>query len=350
MAEKNKKSNFFKEAFKSIKDLDKYEDFALETPKVSFKYFIKLILVFVVIISFFYTFKIVDNCKNVYATMKEKLPEFSYSNGTLNMETEDPIIIDDYSETFGKILIDTNSTELTEYQDRIQKENISLVVLKNKCVVISNSTLGQVEYNYLALASSCNINEFTKQSAIEYFESLNIVSMCASLYFIIFIYLFIVYFISIFMDILILWVLTYLVSKLSKLNLKAAPSFSVAVHAITLSLVLNIAYIILNLLTGINVKYFGLMYNLISYIYVIVAVLMIKTDFINRQIELMKLANEQEKVKAELEKEKEKEKKDKEEKENKPEKKEKKKEKKEKEKDEGQIDGTVNPSTIQESK
>lgn len=110
------------------------------------------------------------------------------------------------------------------------------------------------------------------------------------------------------------------------------------------------AYVILNLLTGINVKYFGLMYNLISYIYVIVAVLMIKTDFINRQIELMKLANEQEKVKAELEKEKEKEKKDKEEKENKPEKKEKKKEKKEKEKDEGQIDGTVNPSTIQESK
>ena len=70
MAEKNKKSNFFKEAFKSIKDLDKYEDFALETPKVSFKYFIKLILVFVVIISFFYTLKIVDNCKNVYSTMK----------------------------------------------------------------------------------------------------------------------------------------------------------------------------------------------------------------------------------------------------------------------------------------
>lgn len=346
MAEKNKKSNFFKEAFKSIKDLDKYEDFALETPKVSFKYFAKLVLAFAVIVSFFYTFKIVDNCKNVYATMKEKLPEFSYSNGTLSMETDETIVIDDYSETFGKILIDTNSTELTEYQDKIKKENISLVVLKDKCVVISNSTLGQVEYNYLALVSSCNINEFTKQSAIEYFESLNIVSMCASLYFIIFVYLFIVYFISIFMDILILWILAYLVSKLSRLNLKAAPSFSVAVHAITLSLVLNIIYIILNLLFGINVKYFGLMYNLISYIYVIVAVLMIKTDFINRQIELMKLANEQEKVKAELEKEKEK--KEQEEKENKPEKKEKKKEKKEK--DEGEIDGTVNPSTIQEGK
>ena len=151
MAEKNKKSNFFKEAFKSIKDLDKYEDFALETPKVSFKYFIKLILVFVVIISFFYTFKIVDNCKNVYATMKEKLPEFSYSNGTLNMETEDPIIIDDYSETFGKILIDTNSTELTEYQDRIQKENISSIQLRLIPNITKTLSLGSKSFLFFRI-------------------------------------------------------------------------------------------------------------------------------------------------------------------------------------------------------
>ena len=42
------------------------------------------------------------------------------------------------------------------------------------------------------------------------------------------------------------------------------------------------------------------MYSTISYIYVIVAILMIKTDFINRQKELIKLAEEQEKIKEEL--------------------------------------------------
>ena len=32
--EKNKKTNFFKQAYSSIKDLDKYEDFAIEQPKL----------------------------------------------------------------------------------------------------------------------------------------------------------------------------------------------------------------------------------------------------------------------------------------------------------------------------
>ena len=38
--ESNKKNNFFKSALKSIKDLDKYEDFAVEQPKLAFKYFV----------------------------------------------------------------------------------------------------------------------------------------------------------------------------------------------------------------------------------------------------------------------------------------------------------------------
>ena len=42
------------------------------------------------------------------------------------------------------------------------------------------------------------------------------------------------------------------------------------------------------------------MYSTISYIYVIVAILMIKTDFIQRQMELIKLAQEQEKVREEM--------------------------------------------------
>lgn len=79
------------------------------------------------------------------------------------------------------------------------------------------------------------------------------------------------------------------------------------------------------------------MYTTISYIYVIVAVLMIKTDFITRQLELMKIAQEQEKIKEELEKQKE-------EKEKKP------KEKKKQKEDDGELEGGVNPSVIQENK
>ena len=54
--ENNKKTNFFKEAIKSIKDLDKYEDFALEIPSKAFKYLVKLVAIFCAVICIFYTF------------------------------------------------------------------------------------------------------------------------------------------------------------------------------------------------------------------------------------------------------------------------------------------------------
>ena len=38
MPEETSKNNFFKDFLKSIKDLDKYEDFAIEMPKKAFKY------------------------------------------------------------------------------------------------------------------------------------------------------------------------------------------------------------------------------------------------------------------------------------------------------------------------
>ena len=65
---------------------------------------------------------------------------------------------------------------------------------------------------------------------------------------------------------------------------------------------MHLIYIIVNLFTGFRINNFQFMYNTISYIYVIVAILMIKTDFIQRQIELMKLAEEQEKVREEIRK------------------------------------------------
>lgn len=302
----NKKTNFFKEAFKSIKDLDKYEDFALETPGKAFKYFIKLIAVLCIIVSIFYTYKIVDNMNKVYSDLKDKMPDFSYSQGNLAMVSEEPVIIEDYKDTFGKIIIDTSITgnEIEKYD----AEKSGILILKDKCIILANETMGQVSYKYDDMAKKYNITDFTKQDVVNYVEGMNIVSIYLSVYFVIFIYLYIIYFIAIFIDVLLLSVLAFVISMISRIKLKYAPAFSIAIHSITLPVLLNLIYIVVNLLTGFRVKYFQLMYNTISYIYVIVAILMIKTDFINRQVELMKLAEEQGKVKEEIRKKEEKQK------------------------------------------
>jgi len=293
--ETSKKNNFFRDVLKSIKDLDKYEDYALELPKSAFKYLFKLVLLFCTIICIFYTYQIVQNMNEIYTNLKDKLPDFSYKDGILNVHSEEPIVIEDYTDVFGKVIIDTNGN-VEDYE----KEN-GILLLKDKCIFLANNGMGQVVYNYEEIAKAYNVTEFTKQDIINSVESMNIISLYSSVYFAIFIYLFIAYFIKIFMDVLILGFLAYLVSRISNIKLKFAPSFGIAVHAITLPVILNLIYIIVNLFTSFKINYFDLMYSTISYIYVIVAILMIKTDFIQRQMELIKLAHEQEKVREEME-------------------------------------------------
>lgn len=310
--ENNKKTNFFKEVIKSIKDLDKYEDFALETPGKAFKYFIKLMAICFIIISIFYTYNIVENMNSVYANLKNKLPDFSYTQGTLTMKSEEPVVIEDYKNIFGKIIIDTNITgnEIEKYES--EKEGI--LILKDKCIFLENNAMGQVAYKYEDIAKNYNISDFTKQDVVNSLEGLS-VFLCP----IIFVYVCISSLVVVFLDALLISVLVCGISRILKMKLKFAPSFGITVHAYTLPLILNLIYMIVNLLTGFEIKYFGFMYYTILFIYVIVAILMIKTDFINRQMELMKIAEEQEKVKEEMRKKEEEEKQKKKEENKKPE-------------------------------
>ena len=143
--ENNKKTNFLKETFKSIKDLDKYEDFALEKPSKAFKYLLKLILVFAIVISIFYTYKIVENMNDIYSNLKSKIPDFSYTEGTLIMGSKEPIIIDDYTDMLGKIIIDTNisDSEIDKYKKEIKEDSVGILVLKDECVILSNIAIGE---------------------------------------------------------------------------------------------------------------------------------------------------------------------------------------------------------------
>ena len=348
--EKNRKTNFFKQAYSSIKDLDKYEDFALERPKEAFKYLLKLVTVFTLLITCFFSYKIVDNLNDIYSTLKNNVPEFSYSQGILEFETKQPIVIEEYEDVVGKVIIDTNiqDSEVNKYEEQIKNNTLGVMMLKDKCIVLSNGAMGQVTYKYSDIANSYGITEFTKQDIINHIDNMSIIYIYLSIYFVTFIYLFIIYFITTIIDVLILAVLAFIISRLSRINLKFAPSFNIAVHSITLPVVLNLIYIVVNLLTGFTIKYFQFMYTTISYIYVIVAILMIKTDLINRQLELIKLAEEQEKVREEMKRKKEeeenREQEENEKKEKKPENKE--KDKKKQKNDDGELDGGVTPSVI----
>lgn len=119
-----------------------------------------------------------------------------------------------------------------------------------------------------------------------------------------FIYLFMVYFASNIVDIMVLATLGYLLARILKLRLRFKATFNIGVYALTLPMILNLMYIAVNTFTGFEIKYFQWMYEAIAYIYVAVAILMIKTEIINQKIQLIRLAEIQEQtVKEEQEKE-----------------------------------------------
>lgn len=109
------------------------------------------------------------------------------------------------------------------------------------------------------------------------------------------------YFTTTFIDAAMLGLLGLIVAGLVGMRIKYKSTFNIGIHALTLPLILQIIYLSVNILTGFEVKYFQWMYTTISYIYVVVAILMIKTQFINQQIELIKIQLEQEKVRKEME-------------------------------------------------
>lgn len=98
---------------------------------------------------------------------------------------------------------------------------------------------------------------------------------------------------------MILSVIGWIISKIINVRFKYKVIFNLSVYSMTLSITLYILYIIVNTFTGFTIKYFGLAYNAISYIYIITAMLMIRADLIKQQMELAKIVQIQEREKEE---------------------------------------------------
>lgn len=241
------------------------------------------------------------------------------------------------------IIINTNEeTDLeNEYKDKINKYEDGIVILSDK-VIYKNTMLNQsLEYEYRDILNSYNVQQFEKQDVLNFINSINRIGLYSGFILVVAMYMFTIYFISTLIDAFMLAILGFILARIIGIKIKFKATFNMGIYALTLPIILNLIYLVINTFTGFTIRYFQWMYTTISYIYVIVAILIIKTDLINRQMELMRIVEEQEKVKKELEEKErmEKEKKEREEhKENKDEGEKLKQKKKDKEKEDKGIE------------
>lgn len=302
----NGNKGFFQKVIMSIKDFDQYLIFATEKLSEALKYLLKIMLIFSASISIGFTYFFYVTVQEGIQYFNNHIESIQYSNHELMVNEDNPTIIENDELIIPYIVIDTSQTEENNtYMERASLYDTAVIILKDKILVKNPvDTSGITTYSYEELENQYQIGDFNKEQVLDFISQINQPTLCLGVYISIFLYMFLVYTISTIFDVLILALLGYIIARIARVKLRLNATFNIGVHALTLPIILNLIYILVNLFTGFTIKYFQWMYTTISYIYVIVAILMIKTDIINTQIELAKIVKEQEKVRQELEEEK----------------------------------------------
>ena len=351
--EKNKLS-FFKKIKISIFDFDGYQDLAAEKISKTIIYIVLLMLIFSIVISCIYVsqfYELINQAKNYINNNISEIKYEDYQMTVIPTNGEEVTEIDVNNIINSKIIINTQTTEEAKIQetiDKISKQNNGILFLKDRIIIKTELSTKLMEYSYKDISEEYNINKIDKQEIINILSGQTMYTFLVAFFIVMLIYMFIIYFSSILIDIFLLAILAYIVTRLAGLRLKYSAIYNIATYSLTLPVLLNIIYIVINRFTGFTIEYFQIMYTAIASIYIITSILMIKSDVIKKQYELNKIIEEQERVRQEL-KRKEEEQKEKEEQERREreraKKKEKEKQKKEREekkknKGEGEIGET----------
>ena len=342
MEENNtKKINFFKKVWYSIIKFEKYPEMAAEGIKNAIKYLF-IITAFVTISAGIGS--IIEMNKLVGELAKyieDNIPEFWYEKGKVSMDIQEPIIINEVkNSTIDKVVLNPLAeNEEQKLESKKENDNVGVTIFffKDQIILKAKNEKNEVSeqpYTYkdfIANYTQENIESFNKTELVQYMTSQKMNSYYMRYGVEIIIYLLIINILVALLDMLELAILGWITTLVARIKMRFIAIYNMAAYALTLPMILNIIYIVINYFTKFTISYFQVAYITIAYIYLAATIFIIKDDFIKKQQEVEKIQQEQQKVREEILKQEE------EKKEKQPEKKkEKKKEKEEEEKHDGQ--------------
>lgn len=306
MEEENKIS-FWKKIKISIFGLEEYQKLAVQKVGSSIGYLAKLMLIFVFLISLVITCNFGKVVNQVSSYIENEIAEIHFEENTLMVkpkdETNRAIIAEENELLNGKIVIDTgelNEEQVTKYEEAVKGYSNGVIILKDKIIFKTGITTMSTTISYQDISQRYHIVKLDKQDITNMLSSTMIWTIYITFFITMAIYLFIIYFSTVLVDALLYSILGYITGAFSRLRLRYSATYNIAVHALTLPIILNLVYMIVNQLTGYTIQYFSIMYMAITCIYIITSILMIKSDIIKQQMELSKIISEQEKIKQEL--------------------------------------------------
>ena len=328
---KTKNINFFKKLWYSITKFEKYPEMAAEGIRSAIKYLIIISFIVSIFISIGSTIEMHKVIGELANYINNNIPDFTYADGKISAEMQEPMVITEVNDsTIDQIVIDSNAeTEEAKNTSKTEHEIIgnTIFFFKNQVVLVARAENGQVNeqpYTYQDFIKSYSqedIKEFNKQELVNYMTSSGMNSYYIRYVIAIVVNLLLVNVMVALLDTLQLAILGWITTIVARIKMKFVAIYNMSIYALTLSMILNIVYIIINYFVDFTIEYFQIAYMAIAYIYLAASIFILKDDFMKRQEEVEKIKQEQIKVREEIRKQEE-EKKDKEEpKEEKPKKK-----------------------------
>ena len=307
---------FFKKVWYSVTKIEKYPAMSAEGLGRAIAYCCKIIAILAIVIGIGTIYQASNMVQGAINYLQNDFPDFSYKDGILDVQSDEVIKISPDNLIVGKVIVDTKTEDVStinNYIDEIEQSESGVIVLKNKVILKNPSVAGTINYDYKETFSKFNISQFTKQDVINYASSSGIIgNLYVSIFLAIFIYSFVMYLLTTLTNAVLLSILGLLTTLFAKIRMRYVAIFNMSIYALTLSTILNIAYIAVNIFIPFEMQYFQLMYVAVAAIYLISAIFLLKADFVRKQSELMKLAEKQQLLEQEKENQKEEEKNEKE--------------------------------------
>ena len=300
--EKEIKLSFFKRLKMSIFDFDKYHMIAGEGLERAMMYLVKIVLIFSLIMSLCIGLKVSQIINEATNYIKQQVPNFQYADNTFSVDSESDVIIENHKYMDFKIIL-TNSENYDEATIK-EFDGLVIVMAKNKMFFKQENGTSIITQTYQEVSEMYGINELNKETFIAYFHGENRYTIYANIFAVIFISVFITYFMTAILNTIALSLLGYIVSRIIRIPLKYASVYSMSTSAITLPIIINLLYMIINLFTGFVIPYFQIMYTLVSYVYLVAALLIMKSEIIKKKIKIQfEIMNKQQNDENEIKKE-----------------------------------------------
>lgn len=270
METKTNKTNFFKKIYISLFKIKEYSLLTKDGLKKSIYYVLDILLILSLIYAGIVAFQMKKNVNGLKSYLQEKLPEFTYLEGTLTSENEETIILDNDLVKInfgGQIVIDTKTDYETLVNKYKENKQATILLTANKYTTI-NAQGKVLEYSYdevLEKYLGQQVKSLDKEEVLYLFDNIS------------YTYYFFAYALSygiahsllVFAYDLLISLFAFIICKVKKVAIKFEEIYSMGLYAMTIPV---ICYFIINFIPASVGIYIQVISTIIPIIYLTVAI------------------------------------------------------------------------------